>query len=101
MPTSTTTVQLLAREEQDTDWMAGAACRHPDVRPEAFFPVVKGSQAHLFEAEAKAVCARCPVLEECREWALNVQEWGIAGGLSEEERRTVRRARAEKAQVAS
>jgi WhiB family redox-sensing transcriptional regulator len=36
---------------------------------------------------AKEVCASCPVIEECRRHALEVQEqYGVWGGLSEEER---------------
>jgi WhiB family redox-sensing transcriptional regulator len=63
----------------------------------------KGPQSHLFfapnhlerkeerlarEAAAKAICRRCPVLAECREYALLVREpHGIWGGLNEYERR--------------
>lgn len=40
------------------------------------------------EAEAKAVCQRCPVIEQCRQHALQVHEpYGIWGGLSAEERK--------------
>lgn len=43
---------------------------------------------HAREAAAKAVCAACPVLEECRDWVLAVDEpHGIWGGLTESERR--------------
>ncbi len=50
------------------------------------------------EAEAKAVCQRCPVIDACRRHALQVAEpYGVWGGLSEEERadqlRAQRRAR--------
>ncbi|MBB5906172.1 WhiB family redox-sensing transcriptional regulator [Actinoalloteichus hymeniacidonis] len=39
------------------------------------------------EARAKEVCQQCPVLEQCRQHALAVQEpYGIWGGLSEAER---------------
>jgi len=39
------------------------------------------------EATAKAVCATCPVIQQCREHALAVQEpYGIWGGLSEDDR---------------
>ena len=39
------------------------------------------------EEAAKALCARCPVIEQCREHALAVQEpYGVWGGLSESER---------------
>jgi WhiB family redox-sensing transcriptional regulator len=45
-------------------------------------------------AEAKATCRECPVQEPCLEWALTTRErYGIFGGLSERERRKVRRER--------
>jgi WhiB family redox-sensing transcriptional regulator len=39
-------------------------------------------------AKAKAVCQRCPVLEQCRRYALSAEEpYGVWGGLTEDERR--------------
>jgi WhiB family redox-sensing transcriptional regulator len=39
---------------------------------------------------AKRVCARCPVLERCRTYALeNEERYGVWGGLAEEERRAL------------
>jgi WhiB family transcriptional regulator, redox-sensing transcriptional regulator len=44
--------------------------------------------------DAKAVCARCPVQAECLEFALRLKvAHGVWGGLSERERRTLRRDR--------
>ncbi len=58
----------------------------------------RGSTRRDREAEAKAVCQRCPVIDDCRRHALQVAEpYGVWGGLSEEERadqmRAQRRAR--------
>jgi len=54
----------------------------------------RGPQRRRREAEAKAVCHRCPVITECRVHALRVHEpYGIWGGLSEEERATLVRTR--------
>ena len=40
------------------------------------------------EAQAKAICATCPVREACLEYALRIREpHGIWGGMSEAERR--------------
>ena len=46
-----------------------------------------------FRADAaKAICAGCPVLMECREQALAIREpYGVWGGLSEDERRAIKR----------
>ena len=38
------------------------------------------------EAQARGVCAACPALAECREWARENREYGFWGGESEEER---------------
>ena len=50
-----------------------------------------GNQAKI--ADAKAVCAQCPVLALCRDYGLTAgrHEWGIWGGLTEDERRSRRR----------
>jgi WhiB family transcriptional regulator, redox-sensing transcriptional regulator len=45
-------------------------------------------------ANAKAVCTGCPVRADCLEWSLQTcQDAGVWGGLDEEERRVIRRAR--------
>jgi WhiB family transcriptional regulator, redox-sensing transcriptional regulator len=68
-------------------WRADALCAQTD--PEAFFPD-KGESP----AAAKAVCRACPVTAECLAWALEHDErFGVWGGLSERERRLLRRGR--------
>jgi len=43
-------------------------------------------------AEAKKVCERCEVRQECLQWALEAgQDHGVWGGLSEDERRSMKR----------
>jgi WhiB family redox-sensing transcriptional regulator len=42
-------------------------------------------------AAAKAICARCPVLAECRSWAISHEAYGIWGGLTEHQRARLRR----------
>ena len=67
------------------DWPEQALCAQSD--PEAWFPEAGGS-ATL----AKAICARCPVQAPCLAYALGHPELrGVWGGLSERERRAVRR----------
>lgn len=74
-----------------TDWRERAACRDED--PELFFPIGATGPA-LDQAErAKAVCRRCPVIDQCLAWALTTgQDAGIWGGLTEQERRELRHA---------
>jgi WhiB family redox-sensing transcriptional regulator len=71
-----------AVEEQ---WQDRALCAQTD--PEAFFPEKGGSTR-----EAKRICQGCEVKSECLEYALhNDERFGIWGGLSERERRRLKR----------
>lgn len=75
------------------DWRHDAVCR--DENPELFFPAGNTGPALLQIAEAKAVCRRCPVASECLAWALESgQDAGVWGGMSEDERRALRRKKA-------
>jgi WhiB family redox-sensing transcriptional regulator len=69
------------------DWRVEAACRGVD--PELFFPASEVGPGARQVAQAKAVCARCPVSASCRA-ELGMQEFGVFGGLSAGERRTLR-----------
>ena len=72
------------------DWRHRAACRDED--PELFFPIGTTGPALLQVEEAKAVCRRCTVLDDCLSWSLDTsQEAGVWGGLSEDERRALQR----------
>lgn len=72
-----------------TAWMREAACR--DMPSELFFPL---SGHHEQVAVAKEVCAGCAVREECLAFALAHNEHhGIWGGVTERERRGLRRGR--------
>jgi WhiB family transcriptional regulator, redox-sensing transcriptional regulator len=71
-------------------WYRNAACQGED--PELFFPISTTGPARLQLMEAKRVCARCPVLSECLRWAIVTgMEHGVWGGMSEGERRALRR----------
>jgi WhiB family redox-sensing transcriptional regulator len=82
------------------DWMWGwqfdAACRGED--SSLFFApnyFEKRGEKEGREAKAKALCARCPVRDECLEYAIQIREThGIWGGLNEMERRQLLRERA-------
>jgi WhiB family redox-sensing transcriptional regulator len=69
------------------NWEPFANCLGVD--PELFFP----QRGEPTEA-AKAVCQLCIVRQECLETALeNGEKFGIWGGLSERERRQIRKQR--------
>ena len=69
----------------DDQWQERALCAQTD--PEAFFPEKGGSTR-----EAKRICLGCEVRDACLEYALAHDErFGIWGGLSERERRRLKR----------
>lgn len=70
---------------EDELWQEKALCAQTD--PEAFFPEKGGSTR-----EAKRICQGCEVRDACLEYALAHDErFGIWGGLSERERRRLKR----------
>jgi WhiB family redox-sensing transcriptional regulator len=78
------------------EWVHRARCKDED--PELFFPVgTTGPAADQIDA-AKAICMQCEVRGQCLEWAMATgQDAGVWGGLSEEERRALRRTRGREA----
>ena len=72
------------------DWRHRAACLTED--PELFFPIGNSRPAIAQVEQAKRVCNRCAVQDICLKWALDTgQDAGVWGGLSEEERRSLKR----------
>ena len=66
------------------DWRHKAACLTED--PELFFPDGNTGPALQQIEEAKKICMRCVVREQCLAWALEAgQDHGVWGGLSEDE----------------
>jgi len=72
------------------DWQMEGLCRgansaiffHPDNE--------RGSARAVREERAKRICAVCPVVEQCRQHALEAQEpYGVWGGMGEDERRKI------------
>ena len=72
-------------EDNPLAWQTDALCAQTD--PEAFFPEKGGSTR-----DAKRICTTCDVRDQCLEYALqNDERFGIWGGLSERERRKLKR----------
>lgn len=72
------------------DWRHRAACLTED--PELFFPIGNTGPALQQIEEAKAVCQTCTEIEVCLKWAIDTgQDAGVWGGLSEDERRALKR----------
>lgn len=80
-------LRRLVSQMEGVSWQLEARCAQTD--PDAFFPD-RGRSAQ----DAKRVCADCAVREECLDWAIEHNErFGIWGGMSQQERRRLRRAR--------
>jgi WhiB family transcriptional regulator, redox-sensing transcriptional regulator len=78
-------VRREAEDDGVLGWQSDALCAETD--PEAFFPEKGGSTR-----DAKRICELCEVKVECLEYALqNDERFGIWGGLSERERRKLRK----------
>jgi WhiB family redox-sensing transcriptional regulator len=85
----------LTNPRTDVEWRDEAACRDEDT--DIFFPLTDEDAG-----PALAICATCPVREECLEFALITrQDDGVWGGLTETQRRRLRRRRREQARRAA
>ena len=72
-------------DHNEQEWMLHAHCR--SLAPGEFFP-----SDGVGVDKARRICAQCSVQPECLEYALNNDErFGIWGGLSERERRKLKR----------
>jgi len=70
----------------DMQWRHRGSCGGLD--PDIFFPVRTRGQAAVQARRAQRICRGCPVIEVCRDWALQTdQDSGIWGGLTERQRR--------------
>ena len=79
--------RLPGRSEAAWSWQLDAACR--GMASSVFFHPrnERGPTRLEREQQAKAICAGCPVIQECRDHAIAVREhYGVWGGLTEEER---------------
>jgi WhiB family redox-sensing transcriptional regulator len=80
-------------------WRTDAACRGYPL--DWFFPATRRavrrgrleSTAVRQQSEALAVCARCPVRDECLDYAIRYDELGVWGGTTDAQRRRIRNAR--------
>jgi WhiB family redox-sensing transcriptional regulator len=78
-------VEIEPEDDGALSWQSDALCAQTD--PEAFFPEKGGSTR-----DAKRICTSCDVRAQCLEYALqNDERFGIWGGLSERERRKLKR----------
>jgi WhiB family redox-sensing transcriptional regulator len=77
-------------EHMDMQWLNQARCLNED--PELFFPVGNTGPALEQIEQAKTICRQCKVSAQCLEYAIKEnQDTGVWGGLSEDERRSLKR----------
>lgn len=77
--------------DQAWQWQRYGACRGMDSAAFYHPDGERNPSRARRTAAAKRVCARCPVIDVCREFALRTQEpFGVWGGLDEGERRLIR-----------
>jgi WhiB family redox-sensing transcriptional regulator len=82
--------RLPAPRQGDWDWQVNAACRGTDTSNFYHPENERGPSRVKREMRAKAVCAGCPVIENCLRWALDTREpYGVWGGLSPEDRESL------------
>jgi WhiB family transcriptional regulator, redox-sensing transcriptional regulator len=75
-----------------SDWRAAGACLSAD--PDLFFPIAGGAPSAAQQAKALRICDRCPVRQECLDFAMQMGEMqGIWGGTTPDERIRTRRRR--------
>ena len=76
--------ERLAQPERP-NWMAQGSCL--DHHPDDWY-----ADSGYAMQRAKRICAGCPSLRECLDWALETNEqWGIFGGLTRQERVNLKR----------
>jgi WhiB family transcriptional regulator, redox-sensing transcriptional regulator len=68
------------------EWHGRGLCVGED--PEFFFPS-NGDP----DTQARQICAACAVRDDCLGYAIGADEFGIWGGLDQDERRNMRRVR--------
>ena len=72
------------------EWQLQGACREADAALFFHPERERGAPRRLRDAAAKAVCATCPVIRQCRAHALTTPElYGVWGGLSEDDREAI------------
>jgi WhiB family redox-sensing transcriptional regulator len=71
-------------------WRVNAVCRQ--LPTDLFFPIGQGSRAQAQASFAKEICSSCSVRAECLDFALRANlQFGVFGGMAEDERRKVQR----------
>ena len=89
--TGTTTVPSCPLQGVPPHGLARPRCL-PDGTLSCSSPIGNTGPAILQIEQAKAVCRRCDVIETCLKWAIDTgQDSGVWGGLSEDERRALKR----------
>lgn len=77
--------------EHAPDWRDQAACKG---KTDLFFIEARCTNQHKQIKDCRAICEECPVIDDCRRWALAEHiDYGFVGGMTVNERREIRRKR--------
>lgn len=87
-------------DQLDDSWMKKGKCRTSGVNPEMFYApdeddpeTGKKRQERSILWKVKPICGSCPVSGNCLDWAMTLNEQGIWGGTTTEERQVLKRFR--------
>jgi WhiB family transcriptional regulator, redox-sensing transcriptional regulator len=73
---------------EDVQWQNRGLCRSGRYDPNLWYP--EGPDSERKSAKPIKVCCTCPVMTQCRAWALAKHEiFGVWGGLSEGDRQSL------------
>ena len=79
----------MAKSKMQGDWVERALCQ--EVGIEVFYPPDDKPVARDFYARAKSICAKCEVIEQCRDYGID-ETYGVWGGTTPVERQAMREA---------
>lgn len=77
---------------QDFTWMEKAKCREENVDTTLFFPEKHDRAVREIMQRVRKLCHSCPVQADCLEYALEYEQLGFWGGMTEKERKAHRAA---------
>ena len=73
---------------EDVEWQNQGLCRSGRHDPNLWYPDAPNSEVK--SAEPIKICYTCPVIDQCRAWALTKHEvFGVWGGLSQDDRQAI------------
>ena len=76
--------------EPEPAWMADGVCRRNRIPVDVFFPAAESGTQQRLQRDAISICRSCPVVEQCRDYAIEHHLVGVWGATTERQRRHLR-----------